>query len=314
MKTIAIAISALLLWGSAPMYAVECGLGAKEVSSTERAHKQYRKELKEQKTAEKRRAKRQRQEWLQTPEGEAYKEERRRQIWGAIAQGLAAGAAANNSGANAAGSGTGSVTGYNGGRSSGCTVTSWSALDPQSGNQYWSTRNADCSVSVNSSNPRTGATWHWVEKPNGDKRGYESDMHYWTYEASTTRYYNYGTGQTCIGTGASRICSWTRDLAPIRTPSVNRAGKSGTVRGICRIRGVPAAPGNQPGQRRPPHAAPSSSPSSGRACRTPSRASSQRPRRFSGPRAGFRACPLRSTTSIPAGGCGRLVVGGLHPP
>ena len=206
MKTIAVAITALLLWGSAPMYSVECSLGAKEVSSTERAQKQYKKELKEQKAAEKRREKSERQEWLQTPEGKAYREERRRQIWGALAQGFAAGAAVSNSGANAAGSGTGGVTGHDGGGTSGCTVTSWSKSDLQSGNQYRFTRNADCSVSMNGSNPSTGATWHSVMDPNGDMRGYDSDMHYWTYDASTTRYYNYGTGQTCIGTGASRTC------------------------------------------------------------------------------------------------------------
>lgn len=78
--------------------------------------------------------------------------------------------------------------------------------DRQSGNRYTTTTNPDGSAEVRGNNYQTGARWRTTIDADGQQRGTDADGNRWKYNPTTGRYYNYGTGQTCTGTGNRRTC------------------------------------------------------------------------------------------------------------
>ena len=83
---------------------------------------------------------------------------------------------------------------------------SGSTYDWESGNQYnWNT-DALGNTRVRGMNLGTGSTWSQTIEPDGDQRGFDSNHNYWTYDGQTGNYYNFGTGESCFGKGASRVC------------------------------------------------------------------------------------------------------------
>lgn len=78
--------------------------------------------------------------------------------------------------------------------------------DRQSGNRYSTTINPDGSAEVRGNNYQNGTRWRTTIDADGQQRGTDADGNRWKYNPTTGRYYNYGTGQTCTGTGARRTC------------------------------------------------------------------------------------------------------------
>jgi|FLYL01.1.fsa_nt_gi hypothetical protein len=85
-----------------------------------------------------------------------------------------------------------------------------SKYDSQSGNWYHWHRNSSGETTVRGHNFSTGSAWTTTIEPDGDMRGNDSRGHYWRYNENTGSYFNFGTGETCIGKGAGRICSGGR--------------------------------------------------------------------------------------------------------
>lgn len=78
--------------------------------------------------------------------------------------------------------------------------------DWRSGSGYsWHT-DSQGNTSVYGSNLVTGSSWSTRIDRRGDMSGYDGDGNYWSYDRSTGSYYNFGTGKTCIGSGALRNC------------------------------------------------------------------------------------------------------------
>lgn len=74
------------------------------------------------------------------------------------------------------------------------------------GNCYSTYGNARSGYNTYGNNLNTGSTWSSHTDPNGNQRGYDSSGNAWNYNAQTGSYYNYGTGRSCSGFGASRTC------------------------------------------------------------------------------------------------------------
>ena len=86
-----------------------------------------------------------------------------------------------------------------------CTRTGH-AYNSKSGNSYECSR-SEGEVKVVGYNLRTGSRWQTEIRNNGDEFGTDAGGNNWTYDAATSIYYNYGTGQRCTGTGAGRVCT-----------------------------------------------------------------------------------------------------------
>ena len=84
--------------------------------------------------------------------------------------------------------------------------SSGSSYDWQSGNTYNWTTDSLGTTHLNGYNYGTGSSWRTTIQPNGSQSGFDSQGNYWNYDANTGFYQNYGTGRTCIGTGAMRTC------------------------------------------------------------------------------------------------------------
>jgi hypothetical protein len=80
------------------------------------------------------------------------------------------------------------------------------AFDAKSGNSYFCTKTYDSEL-VTGFNSRTGSRWSTYYSPNGDMRGTDAEGSSWHYTAASSEYYNYGSGQRCIGVGAMRTCT-----------------------------------------------------------------------------------------------------------
>lgn len=86
------------------------------------------------------------------------------------------------------------------------TPNSGSSFDYLSGNSYRWSRDLDGSTRVNGTNIYTGSTWKQTIKPDGSMTGWDSKMNPWQYDSRTKTYMNFGTGEMCVGSGASRYC------------------------------------------------------------------------------------------------------------
>lgn len=83
---------------------------------------------------------------------------------------------------------------------------SGSTYDWRSGNRYRWRRDFNGDTRVNGMNLYTGSTWRQTIKPDGSMRGTDSMMNLWRYDSRTKTYMNFGTGEMCVGSGASRYC------------------------------------------------------------------------------------------------------------
>ena len=63
-------------------------------------------------------------------------------------------------------------------------------------------------TTVHGFDTKTGAYWNATVEPDGDMRGYDSNYNPWSYDSRTGYYYNFGTGENCIGKGYVRTCYW----------------------------------------------------------------------------------------------------------
>lgn len=78
--------------------------------------------------------------------------------------------------------------------------------DWRTGNSYNTYDNSDGSTTTYGRNIYNGNSWTNQTEADGNQRGRDADGNHWKYDADTTRYYNYGTGKTCSGTGYARTC------------------------------------------------------------------------------------------------------------
>ena len=86
----------------------------------------------------------------------------------------------------------------------GCTHRT--KYDRKSGNEYEIQRCPSGWTYVRGYNPNNGSRWTTNIAPNGDMSGVDKDRNDWNYDATTTRYFNYGTGKTCRGKKPYRTC------------------------------------------------------------------------------------------------------------
>ncbi len=75
-----------------------------------------------------------------------------------------------------------------------------STYDNRSGNSYntWG-------GTTRGYNQGTGSAWS-SQGYSGGQRGTDSQGNPWSYNSRTGVYQNYGTGRTCVGSGAGRVC------------------------------------------------------------------------------------------------------------
>lgn len=88
-------------------------------------------------------------------------------------------------------------------------IDSGSSFDALSGNSFdWQKHDhqGKGETHVEGSNILNGSRWDTTIQENGDMAGHDKEGNHWEYDDSSTRYYNYGTGKTCIGEGAARTC------------------------------------------------------------------------------------------------------------
>lgn len=78
--------------------------------------------------------------------------------------------------------------------------------DWRTGNSYNTTDNGDGSTTTRGNNYNNGSTWTNTTERDGDQRGRDANGNSWTYDAQSGRYFNYGTGKTCTGSGKNRTC------------------------------------------------------------------------------------------------------------
>lgn len=79
-------------------------------------------------------------------------------------------------------------------------------VDLRSGNIYHMRPQADGSTQVYGQNPRTGSMWTTNVKPNGDMWGTDSRGNPWIHISIKSYLPKPGTGKTCVGRGAARVC------------------------------------------------------------------------------------------------------------
>ena len=80
--------------------------------------------------------------------------------------------------------------------------------DWYSGNSYYWNTDSEGKTTVHGFDTKTGAYWNATVEPDGDMRGYDSNYNPWSYDSRTGYYYNFGTGENCIGKGYVRTCYW----------------------------------------------------------------------------------------------------------
>lgn len=79
--------------------------------------------------------------------------------------------------------------------------------DWKTGNSYSTSQNIDGSTTVRGSNLSNGSTWTTTIEKDGTQRGRDTDGNYWKYNGDSGSYINYGTGKSCFGTGAAKVCN-----------------------------------------------------------------------------------------------------------
>ncbi len=72
------------------------------------------------------------------------------------------------------------------------------------GNCYTVREKYDGSVAVQGFN--SNGTWSQEYKPDGRYSGYDIDGNFYQGNNKTGQHLNYGTGETCFGKGAGRVC------------------------------------------------------------------------------------------------------------
>ena len=77
-----------------------------------------------------------------------------------------------------------------------------------SGNSYYWNTDSKGNTNFHGFDTRTGKYWNATIEPDGDMRGYNTDYSPWSYDSATGYYYNFGTGERCIGKGYVRTCYW----------------------------------------------------------------------------------------------------------
>lgn len=70
--------------------------------------------------------------------------------------------------------------------------------DWRTGNSHNYYTDSTGTTTVRGNNLSTGSSWNTTISPNGDMRGYDSDMNYWNYNNNTGTYINHGTGEMRI--------------------------------------------------------------------------------------------------------------------
>jgi hypothetical protein len=85
-------------------------------------------------------------------------------------------------------------------------VYAGSSYDWQSGNSYNYSTDSFGNTNIRGHNYKTGSNWNTTVKPDGSMNGRDGEGNYWRYNSGSGYYYNYGTGKTCVGKGASRYC------------------------------------------------------------------------------------------------------------
>jgi hypothetical protein len=83
----------------------------------------------------------------------------------------------------------------------GCTTK----YDYNSGNYYTVCPNST-GTSINGYNTNNGTTWSQQQNSNGTYSGRDGSGNLYSGDNNTGYYLNYGTGETCFGTGALRTC------------------------------------------------------------------------------------------------------------
>ena len=83
----------------------------------------------------------------------------------------------------------------------GCTTK----YDYNSGNYYTICPNSS-GTSINGYNINNGTTWSQQQNRDGTYSGRDGSGNYYSGDNNTGYYQNYGTGETCFGTGALRYC------------------------------------------------------------------------------------------------------------
>ena len=86
------------------------------------------------------------------------------------------------------------------------TAQTRNVYDWRSGNSYSVTQQPNGAVNVYGNNFSTGSTWNIQQQPNGMYSGQDARGNYFQGNNATGFYQNFGTGRTCFGTGASRVC------------------------------------------------------------------------------------------------------------
>ncbi len=81
--------------------------------------------------------------------------------------------------------------------------------DRQSGNRYEIEHHNNVfekDTHIKGSNLNTGSRWETTIDNDGDMRGRDAGGNSWQYDGTSGRYHNFGTGTTCLGSGAARTC------------------------------------------------------------------------------------------------------------
>lgn len=86
------------------------------------------------------------------------------------------------------------------------TAFAGGGYDWRSGNTYMTNEYGGVKQ-VHGYNARTGSMWNTTIQQNGDKYGVDAQGNAWSYHQNTQRYYNYGTGKMCTGSGYAQICT-----------------------------------------------------------------------------------------------------------
>lgn len=89
----------------------------------------------------------------------------------------------------------------------GTTAFAESRYDYRTGNYYTVTPTYGGGARVQGMNIKNGTTWSNTVDQRGNQRGYDANGNYYNYNADTGTYMNFGTGKTCTGKGAYRVCN-----------------------------------------------------------------------------------------------------------
>lgn len=79
--------------------------------------------------------------------------------------------------------------------------------DWKSGNSYWTQPNQNGGATVRGYNFEEGSSWTTTIDQRGNQSGWDANGNYWQYNNRSGTYLNYGTGKSCYGTGAARVCN-----------------------------------------------------------------------------------------------------------